>query len=155
MLKARGTKRLKRKYDKLLSILPQFCFQFQLEPLHPGLQRRHLRDDTHGEAVQVDPIKPKFKPPGTERLKLGYDKPLPNVAFSFNLRLYTTVISEGTPVFMNGGVSLTIPAGAFTEATDIFIGELADESEITAATPGMFGGGRKAGAYNCPLVSST
>jgi len=33
-LKARGTERLKVKYDKLLSI---FCLQFQLAPLHSGL----------------------------------------------------------------------------------------------------------------------
>jgi len=35
-LKAPGTKRLKLNYDKLLSILLQFCFQFQLAPLLRG-----------------------------------------------------------------------------------------------------------------------
>jgi len=35
-LKAPGTNRLKLKYDKLLSILLQFCFQIQLAPLHTG-----------------------------------------------------------------------------------------------------------------------
>jgi hypothetical protein len=35
-LKAPGTKRLKLKCDKMLSILLQFCFQFQLAPLHLG-----------------------------------------------------------------------------------------------------------------------
>ena len=35
-LKAPGTERLKLKYDELLSILLQFCFQLQLVPLHRG-----------------------------------------------------------------------------------------------------------------------
>jgi hypothetical protein len=43
-----------------------------------------------GEAVQVDPIKPKLKPPGTERLKLKCDDPLSNFGFKFNLRCYTS-----------------------------------------------------------------
>jgi len=38
--------------------------------------------------VQVDPIKPMLKPPGTKRLKLKYDELLSNVAFKFNLRRY-------------------------------------------------------------------
>jgi len=39
--------------------------------------------------VQVDPIKPKLKPPGTERLKLNCDIQLSTSAFKFNLRRYT------------------------------------------------------------------
>ena len=39
--------------------------------------------------MQVDPIKPTLKAPGTKRLKLRYDGPLSNVAFKFNLRRYT------------------------------------------------------------------
>ena len=46
-------------------------------PVHPG------------EAVQVDPIKPKLKAPGTKRLKLEYDTLLLSFAFNFNLRRYT------------------------------------------------------------------
>jgi hypothetical protein len=38
--------------------------------------------------VQVDPIKPKFKLPGTKRLKLKRDEPLSNFAFKFKLRRY-------------------------------------------------------------------
>jgi hypothetical protein len=38
--------------------------------------------------VQVDPIKPTLKAPGTERLKLEYDEPASNLAFKFNLRRY-------------------------------------------------------------------
>jgi hypothetical protein len=43
-LKAPGTKRLKVKYDELLSISLQFWFQFELAPLQPGTL------DTRGEA---------------------------------------------------------------------------------------------------------
>jgi len=39
--------------------------------------------------VQVDPMKPKLKPPGTKLLKLKCDKLLSNHAFKINLRLYT------------------------------------------------------------------
>jgi len=40
-------------------------------------------------AVQVDPIKPTLKAPGSERLKVEQEKLLSNFAFKFNLRLYT------------------------------------------------------------------
>jgi len=39
--------------------------------------------------VQVDPIKPKFIPPGTKRLKLNCDVLLSTSASKFNLRRYT------------------------------------------------------------------
>jgi hypothetical protein len=45
-------------------------------------------------AVQVDPIKPMFKPPGTKLLKLKYDEPLSSFAFNFNLRRYNAGIRE-------------------------------------------------------------
>ena len=38
--------------------------------------------------MQVDPIKPTLKAPGTERLRLECDEPLSNFAFKFNLRRY-------------------------------------------------------------------
>jgi len=47
----------------------------------------HLRAEP-GEAVQVDPMKPTLKAPGTKRLKLQYGEPLSNFAFKFNLRRY-------------------------------------------------------------------
>ena len=47
-----------------------------------------------GLAVQVDPIKPTLKPPGTKRLKLNYDEPLSTPAFKFNLRCYKLVCCE-------------------------------------------------------------
>jgi hypothetical protein len=38
--------------------------------------------------VQVDPIKPKLKPPGSKRLIRKCDEPLSMFAFSFNLRCF-------------------------------------------------------------------
>jgi hypothetical protein len=38
--------------------------------------------------VQVDPVKPKLKPPGSERSKLEYDTLPSKFAFNFNLRRY-------------------------------------------------------------------
>jgi len=52
-----------------------------------GLGRAQLQ----GRAVQVDPIKPVLKAPGTKRLKLNSDDPLSKFAFRFNLRRYTKV----------------------------------------------------------------
>ena len=44
-----------------------------------------------GRAVQVDPMTPVLKPPGTNRLKLQYDILLSTSAFKFNLRRYCGV----------------------------------------------------------------
>ena len=38
--------------------------------------------------MQVDPIKPKLKPPGTKRLKLNCNVLLSSFAFEFNLRRF-------------------------------------------------------------------
>jgi hypothetical protein len=62
------------------------------------------REEDHGKAVQVDPIKPTLKARrtntlkarGTKRLKLGYDKMLSSFAFNCNLRRYTTASACGT-----------------------------------------------------------
>jgi len=39
--------------------------------------------------VQVDPIRPKLKPPETKHLNLNYDVLLSTSAFKFNMRCYT------------------------------------------------------------------
>ena len=39
--------------------------------------------------MQVDPIKPKLKAPGTKRLKLQCDEALSNFSFTFNLHRYS------------------------------------------------------------------
>jgi len=45
-----------------------------------------------GRGVQVDPIKPTLKAPGTKRLKPEYDELLSMFGYNFNLRSYTLVI---------------------------------------------------------------
>ena len=59
------------------------------EHLEESRDEVHVLRDSLGRAVQVDPMKPKLKPPGTTRLKLKCDELLPNSAFKFNLRRYT------------------------------------------------------------------
>jgi hypothetical protein len=48
-----------------------------------------FRTHAYGRAVQVDPIKPTLKPPGSKRLKLAREKSLSNLAFKINLRHYS------------------------------------------------------------------
>jgi len=49
-----------------------------------------------GRAVQVDPIKPMLKAPGTKHLKLKSDELLLSFAFKFNLSRYTWVLPRST-----------------------------------------------------------
>jgi hypothetical protein len=69
--------------------------------------------------VQVDPIKPTLKPPGTKRLKLTYDEPVSNFAFKFSLRRYNEAPEESAaaaaaaleallPALLVGQCSLTL-----------------------------------------------
>ena len=53
--------------------------------LEPGASRQ-------GSPVQVDPIKPKLKPPRTKRLKLKCDVLLSKSAFKSNLRRYAKAL---------------------------------------------------------------
>jgi len=67
--------------------------------------------------VQVVPIQPQSKPPGTKGLKLKFDDLLYNFAFKFNLHRYTKeVVLAPTPlgvrttrrfIIMNKGQGLT------------------------------------------------
>ena len=47
--------------------------------------------------MQVDPINSELKPPGTERLKLEYDKLPSSFTFKFNLRRYSVDLNCGCP----------------------------------------------------------
>jgi len=60
-------------------------------------RRRRGAQRQPGGAVQVDPIKPKLKPPGTNCLTLKCDKLLSTSAFKFNLRRYN-LASRASPV---------------------------------------------------------
>jgi hypothetical protein len=48
-----------------------------------------------GRPVQVDPIRPRLKPPGTKRLKLNCDVLRSNSAYKFSLRRYTSGSKSG------------------------------------------------------------
>ena len=77
------------------------CFQHLLSnstcaatQRHDSAGPDHAAEAARGEAVQVAPIKPTLKAPGTKRLKLKCDEPLSNVAFNFNLRRYSVVSAD-------------------------------------------------------------
>jgi hypothetical protein len=57
---------------------------------------RAARGITLGRAVQVHPMRPTLKAPGSKRLKLKYGEPLSNYAFNFNLRRYTSAPCPST-----------------------------------------------------------
>ena len=76
----------------------------ECKPLHAGGGPKrgggHVRraDSTAGQhgaqpgrAVQVDPIKPMLKPPGTKHSKLKCDEPPSSFAFNSSLRRYSLV----------------------------------------------------------------
>jgi hypothetical protein len=64
--------------------------------------------------VQVDPIKPTLKAPGTKRLKLKRDEPLSKFALKFKLRLYTKEMLQ-RPLYRFLRDAFTHwPAGAYT-----------------------------------------
>ena len=79
--------------------------------------------------MQVDPIKPTLKAPGTNRLKLEYDEQLSDFAFKFNLRCYKLVVLERAQ------------AQRFVQGLDTFL--KSQQSRL------------KAGAYTRSLLSST
>jgi hypothetical protein len=68
----------------------------ECKPLAGGQQRLKrcgtcpAGGDPLGTEVQVDPMKPKLKGPGTLQWKLKCDVPLSTSAFEFNLRHYTS-----------------------------------------------------------------
>jgi hypothetical protein len=91
-----------------------------------------------GRAVQVDPIKPEFKPPGTTRLKLKCDDPLSNFAFKINLRRYTVALAAPQPTMLIDDWILVQSSCADTAE---LLSDVRRELE--------------AGAYTRPLFSST
>ena len=56
-----------------------------------------------GRPVQVDPMKPKLKPPGTKRLKPKCDILLSTSAFNLNSRRYNKGGVEADPQGVQGG----------------------------------------------------
>jgi hypothetical protein len=75
-----------------ITLAPSTAFSAEAYAHDMGLAGANANDELKlnlGRAVQVDPIKPKLKPPGTKRLKLNCDVLLSTSAFKFNLRRYT------------------------------------------------------------------
>ena len=69
--------------------------------------------------MQVDPIKPKLKAPGTKSLKLKYDNPPSSFAFNCDLRRYnpaeiTAKTSAQQVLADNIGLGLAVSATAMT-----------------------------------------
>ncbi len=75
----------------------------------------------HGRAVQVEPMKPMLKAPGTKRLKLKYDGPLSFCALKMNLRRYNTD-SEKDDSFLDVFPEPAKARGASSSKTGIEIG---------------------------------
>ena len=62
-----------------------------------------------GEAVQVDPINPTLKAPGTKRFKLKSDELLSNFAFKLELRRYSKIFAAADLGDMAPGASSSFP----------------------------------------------
>jgi hypothetical protein len=85
--------------------------------------------------VQVDPIKPTLKVPGTKRLKLDYDQPLSNFAVTFNLRHYTVAADDSFLGSIGSG---------FSAAQAQIDAQLKSVAEQAISLPGNIAGGIQA-----------
>jgi len=65
--------------------------------------------------MQVDPVKPKLKLPGTKRLKLNCGEPLSKMAFKFNLRRYI-MMGKAREAVAQTKTLLASQAGAYTRS---------------------------------------
>jgi hypothetical protein len=82
----------------------------QLAPLHQGgFEDEGQLRGVQGKAVQVDPIKPNLKLPGTKRLTLKCDEQLSHFAFEFNLRRYTKLACLSTTIEMQRRLDAKFP----------------------------------------------
>ena len=89
--------------------------------------------------MQVDPINPKFKPPGTKRLKLNSDVLLSSCAFKFKLRRYNSdalappmtedFALSHIGVVLRGGEASLIPC-LFAHSVPVFPYTLAASSSL-------------------------
>jgi len=151
-----------------------------------GWDRGRLDDGSApGRAVQVDPIKPMLKAPGTKRLQLKYDVPLSNFAFKSNLRRYNLCASasaeEGAAKALQVAAAVVAAAAAPADGSDsaaaaaaaaaAALGPLSEaaiellgskdlegkdlEGPMLEAAAAGGAAGLLAGAYTRPLLSST
>ena len=70
-----------------------------------------------GMAMQVDPMTPKSKPPGSKRLKLKCDEVLSSFSNNFNLRRYTAAPQDGTFVCNIGDMLQVWTNGVYRSTT--------------------------------------
>ena len=100
-----------------------------------------------GRAVQVDPIKPTLKPPGTNRFKLESDKLLSIFAFNFKLRRYNLAPLGGPVVMVQ--VENELAWDAPREYVE-WAGRMAEQAveEAVAAAKGGGGGGGGGGGVS-------
>jgi len=63
-----------------------------------GDERDAVARVLRGRAVQVDPIKPTLKAPGSKKLILKHDQLVSNLGFDFNLRRFNvaSLLADGT-----------------------------------------------------------
>ena len=67
--------------------------------------------------MQVDPIKPTLKAPGTKRLKQKCDAQLSTAAFKFNLRLYNEAMKlKSNAERAEKAATAAAEAGAYTRS---------------------------------------
>ena len=71
--------------------------------------------ELRGEAIQVDPIKPKLELPGSKLLKLKCDVLLSTSALKFNLRRYKEALEHAAP-FASDQCPEGVVAGAYTRS---------------------------------------
>ena len=77
---------------------------------------RAVRQGRPGQAVQVEPVTPPLKAPGTKRLKLTCEEPLSNFAFNINLRRYSLVHCDYNEFNILVNEEQDITAGACTRS---------------------------------------
>ena len=100
--------------------------------------------------MQVKPIKPTLKAPGTKRWKLKYDELLSSFAFKFNLRRYSMAFLDGS---LGAGTALMHEAYADDAAnTGIAVCNLTEFQERVVRADAA---GLQAGAYTRSQFSST
>ena len=92
--------------------------------------------------MQVDPIKPKLKPPGTKRLKLKCDILLSTSAFKFRLRRYTT--EQAHIPYRNHKLTMLMSDSLGGNAKTLMFVNVSPSD-----------GNLEAGAYTRPLLGST
>ena len=107
--------------------------------------------------MQVDPMKPKLKPPGTKRLKLKCDILLSTSALKFNLRRHSKVKPWGCKDDrqLQQGVHYYLQKARLFSRERMTLEEVAGMGAAPLEDLLDYSSGAAAGAYTRPLLSST